>query len=625
MNWLISLILASSILSQDPVAPDNGRYRLSTRENPVVIGLDETERFEQTYTLNANGRVAVSNVNGSIAIDTWDANQVRFEAVKTADSKERLGEVEIKIDSKPDSFKVETDYKNFRNRGTWTRGSKLLVEFRLTVPKNAVLEDIETVNGTISITNAAGPTVAKAVNGQIKTTNLRGNADLSTVNGVVEADFEEVAPSAKISLGTVNGRVNLTVPSDLNATVKAEALNGTIVNDFGLTVRKGKYVGRDLYGKVGGGDAQIRLSGLNGTLSIKRRSDGRNPSPAVDLLPTKTDDPDIESNARIEAEFKKAKSASVKDVEAARRELERVRPEIEKAVDEAVRQSADAIKRSEEFMRSDEFRRMRDEGERLRREMSERFRKVRFMSGPPVIERKSGAFTVKGVPTVTVTAREAEVSIRGWDRSEVGYSVVRVADDKSAKPLAVNAGQTGSDVTIDIEDTDDPSCEDSGFTGESLRLEIQVPKKSNLRVRAEGEIRLENVSGDIRIEGGDRTVDVRDADGKLSIASLEGRIRVIGFRGDAETTTQEGETILEGDFLSLDAGSGDGPIVLTLPAGTNATVRSNTREVETPGFNYVFSSRAGDDYVYRIGEGGNELRFKTREGRVVIRSSSELN
>ena len=60
-------------------------------------------KFEQTYPLNANGRVSVSNVNGSIIVEAWDRNEVHLEAVKIADSKEALADVEIRVDAKPDS------------------------------------------------------------------------------------------------------------------------------------------------------------------------------------------------------------------------------------------------------------------------------------------------------------------------------------------------------------------------------------------------------------------------------------------------------------------------------------------------------------------------------------------
>ena len=292
MSWLYSIIFAGLMFSTESSLPatQNTNYV----ETETIVMADETEKFEQTYSLSANGRVSVSNVNGSITIETWDNNQVKLEVVKTADSKERLAEAEIKIDAKPDAFSVETNYGNAqRNSGNWNN-AKIEVEYRLTVPRNAVLNEIEAVNGSISISNAYNLTKASAVNGGIKASNLRGTAILSTVNGTVEADFDQLQTGSKISLNTVNGTVNLIIPSDANATLRADSVNGNITNDFGLPVRKGQYVGRDLYGKVGSGDVQIRLNSVNGALSIKRKSDGKNVNPATNLLQQKSEDEDFE-------------------------------------------------------------------------------------------------------------------------------------------------------------------------------------------------------------------------------------------------------------------------------------------------------------------------------------------
>ena len=117
------------------------------------------------------------------------------------------------------------------------------------------------------------------------------------MNGEVISDFDTLETGTKVSLSTVNGRVSLTLPSDVNATLKAESLNGNISNGYGLPVRKGKYVGRDLYGRVGSGDVQVRLESVNGDLSISRKSDGRNVNPAVDMLPQKgRDDEDMDDS-----------------------------------------------------------------------------------------------------------------------------------------------------------------------------------------------------------------------------------------------------------------------------------------------------------------------------------------
>src|SRR5215213_11310508 len=290
MSWLISLVLAGVVFSSDTTVPVQRTNNFANSETTQVISLDETERFEQTYPLNSNGRVRVDNVNGSVTIDTWDRNEVKLEAVKTADDKERLAEVEIKIDARKDYLSVETDYADDwrrNNNGGWKNYGKLTVEYHLTVPKNAVLDDIQTVNGSVTITNSNNVTKASTVNGEVIATNLRGTAELETVNGTIEANFDQLQSSSRINLNTVNGRVNLTIPSDANATLKADSLNGVITNDFGLPVRKGKYVGRDLYGRLGSGEIKINLSSVNGALSITRKNDGKGPSPATNLLPQK--------------------------------------------------------------------------------------------------------------------------------------------------------------------------------------------------------------------------------------------------------------------------------------------------------------------------------------------------
>ena len=230
MSWLYTVIFAGLVFSsQGTSAIAVGDSVQASPSDAELIQKDETEKFEQTYPLNAGGRVHVSNVNGSITVEGWDRNEVKLAYTKIADSKERLADVDIKIESKPEYFSVETDYGNGNgkdNSDRWRNGGKLNVEFRLMVPRGAVLNEIETVNGSVSVSNFVNSTKVSAVNGSVNATNIRGTAKLSTVNGEVRADFDRLETGSKISLETVNGKVNLIIPSDANATVKANSLNG---------------------------------------------------------------------------------------------------------------------------------------------------------------------------------------------------------------------------------------------------------------------------------------------------------------------------------------------------------------------------------------------------------------
>ncbi len=185
MSWLYSIVFAGLMFSSQSSSV-NVTPGANANTQPVaeVVRGDETERFEQTYPLTANGRVAVSNVNGSIIVNAWDRNEVKLVAVKTADSKERLSDVEIKIDARADSLTVETSYDNWKNRsdGDRWRSGKLQVDFELSVPRGAMLNEIETVNGSVTVADFSNYTKISAVNGNVKATNLRGTANLSTVS-----------------------------------------------------------------------------------------------------------------------------------------------------------------------------------------------------------------------------------------------------------------------------------------------------------------------------------------------------------------------------------------------------------------------------------------------------------
>ncbi len=631
MSWLISLVLAGVVFTSDTTVPAERNNNFVNSETTKIVLLDETERFEQTYPLSANGRVSVSNVNGSITIDTWDRKEVKLEAVKTADSKEGLSEVEIKIDARADSLTVETNYDNWKrdggNRG-WKNYNKRTVEYRLTVPKNAVLDEIETVNGSVNIANSNNLTKASTVNGQVTATNLRGTAELSTVNGTVEANFDQLQSSSKISLNTVNGQVNLVIPSDANATVKADTVNGSITNDFGLPVRKGQYVGRDLYGKIGSGEVQIRLNSVNGGLNIKRKDDGKSVNPSTNLLPQKSQDNDEDwdndndtsvnvnkMNKEINKSVKKSQADvaiamknSQKEIEMAQKEMERIKPELAKINQEEIQARI-------------------DEGLQRQKEAMERLANVNFFAGAPVVEKKSETFTVKGTPKIIVDAKNCSVTVRGWDRQEVQYSISRISKKRTQKPLAYTAEHSDSDVKITVNGEKDSESREYFNDLERVRVEVFVPKKSNLRILTNREIRLENVSGDIDLTGEDESINVRDVDGKLRVASTDGKIRVIGFKGEIEAKSADGDMSLEGDFQKITATSGDGNIIVTLPDNVSAIIRANTSSVSLDG---IPESRiknvdiSEDSSVWRIGDSTANYNFTVADGQVFIRSISDL-
>jgi len=240
-----------------------------------------TEEFHQTYSITPDGRVALSNINGDVHIASWDRNEVKVDAVKYADTKQQLDEAKIEVDAGRDYVSIRTKYPDHDH--TFNSGSHnnpASVEYTLTVPRTARLDEINLVNGALEVAGVAGEIRASCVNGRLEAKNLGGQAKLSTVNGRLEASFDQLG-SNSIEMNSVNGAVALTIPSDSNARVEASTVSGGIDNDFGLRVSH-HFVGHNLNGELGNGGARIHLSDVNGRIDIHHAQDGRTLSPVRD-------------------------------------------------------------------------------------------------------------------------------------------------------------------------------------------------------------------------------------------------------------------------------------------------------------------------------------------------------
>jgi DUF4097 and DUF4098 domain-containing protein YvlB len=227
-----------------------------------------TEEFHQTYQLTPDGRIELDNINGPVHISSWDQNSVKVDAVKYADTKERLEEAKIEIDSGKDYISIRTKYPDRNNSWNWgSHNNPASVEYTLTVPRGARLDEIKLINGPLDIAGVTGEVRASCINGELKAVDLAGRTRLSTINGRMDARFGQLAGSW-VELNSVNGELELTIPSDSKAEIAATTVSGGIHNDFGLRASH-HIVGHNLHGELAGGGTHIKLSNVNGRIEIR--------------------------------------------------------------------------------------------------------------------------------------------------------------------------------------------------------------------------------------------------------------------------------------------------------------------------------------------------------------------
>jgi hypothetical protein len=204
-------------------------------------------------------------VNGGIAVEGWNKNEIRIRAKIKAwdrdedDALETLKEIEIK-----------TDRETIQAKGPKLRGDRRgwAVSYELMVPRKSNL-DLETLNGGISIEDVEGEITAEAVNGGLKLSQLAGDVDVHTTNGgvVVELVGDEWKGRG-LEATTTNGGVKVWVPEDYNADLETGTVNGSVDFDFPITVQ-GK-ISKRIKATLGDGGAKIRITTTNGGVRLKK-------------------------------------------------------------------------------------------------------------------------------------------------------------------------------------------------------------------------------------------------------------------------------------------------------------------------------------------------------------------
>ena len=221
----------------------------------------------KTYSLEAGGYLSLENINGDVSIEGWKKNEVSISAVKKGKDKD-LDRTKISVEV--DKYEGK-EWIHIRTEFGVHSLNSASVDYTIKAPADAILEDIELVNGNLKITGVTGYLSLGTVNGSITASGMTGNAWVETVNGNLDLTFEKIGAGQTVDLESVNGAILLRMPANSNAQVDAETLNGNLSSEFGLTVEKSEWIGRSMEGLVGSGGARITIETVNGNINIKKR------------------------------------------------------------------------------------------------------------------------------------------------------------------------------------------------------------------------------------------------------------------------------------------------------------------------------------------------------------------
>jgi DUF4097 and DUF4098 domain-containing protein YvlB len=425
----------------------------------------------------------------------------------------------------------------------------------------------------------------------------------------LQATFLQLDETKPISLASVNGNLTVMIPSDSNASVRAGTVHGSISNDFGIQVKHGEYVGHNLDAQIGSGGPRIKLTNVNGAITITRAQDGRPVSPVTSIARTeRTRDEMMAEDIAREVEMTTAE-LTLHKMDAARvaRETRQTQREAQRLVDAEMRKSQREIEQAQRELQRQREIRVRVPRVFINRNNNGDWNK--FSS------QETKSFAVSGTPRVSITTFDGPVTVRGWDQAEVRYTATkRAGDEESLKQITIKAEQQGQSISINAQNENEASG--------SVHLEVSVPRNSSLHVTSgDGPLTLDGVSGDITLRSGDGPISVNNSGGQLHVNTGDGPIHINKFDGQVDARTGDGPIALDGNFNALSARTGDGEISLTVPAGSSFTIETNSTEaISNEGFDVAEDVTLSPRVKrWKVGNGGRVFILRTGEGKVSLR------
>jgi DUF4097 and DUF4098 domain-containing protein YvlB len=266
------------------------------------------------------------------------------------------------------------------------------------------------------------------------------------------------------------------------------------------------------------------------------------------------------------------------------------------------------------------------------------------------ISREEKRFTVSGTPAVRVTTFDGAIEIQSWDKPDVLVEIEKRGPTREAiEELEVKTSQDGNTIELEVKRPASESLTHIGFhVSASAKLMVWVPRKADIRARSgdgsiriarvdgrielhtgDGSIKAEEISGELTLTTGDGSVTVDGAEGRLALETGDGGVNVTGKLGAVRLHTGDGSIVyrsqpgaaMEEDW---DITTGDGSVSLYLPSEFGAELDAHTGDGSIRNDLNVTSAESPErnrrTVKGRLGSGGKQLRIRTGDGSIRLRS-----
>lgn len=160
------------------------------------------------------------------------------------------------------------------------------ITFDVEVPNRTNLR-LKTVNGgEVRVDNVDGEIEVSNTNGGIALTSVAGSVVAGTTNGNVRASLTRVAADKAMAFTSLNGAIDVTLPSATKASLRLRSDHGDVYSDFDVQLKpeplptvsesstgRGRYRisrNRSIVGTINGGGPEFELRTFNSNVYVRK-------------------------------------------------------------------------------------------------------------------------------------------------------------------------------------------------------------------------------------------------------------------------------------------------------------------------------------------------------------------
>lgn len=236
---------------------------------------------------NLAGRITVERASGTqvevTGVKEWrngDPNDVRFDVVTE-------GNVVTVCAIWYEGACTEGQEKSGNRRDDHDRNNDVRVNFTIRLPAGVKIE-ASGVSADVHVTGATAGVTANSVSGDVELADVAGDIRLNSVSGDVQVRgattgsikansvsgdvriaVDQFSGTGDLDFSTVSGDVEITLPANLDATVRMTTLSGELTSDFPLTTQ-GERERRNVEARIGAGGRMLRFNSVSGNVTLRR-------------------------------------------------------------------------------------------------------------------------------------------------------------------------------------------------------------------------------------------------------------------------------------------------------------------------------------------------------------------